>query len=643
MLTTRQRELLFSQVMAAPKPAPGPLRETSWPWTPTQLVEAGDHLTTSLQRAGADEIAFESYPWGPEAQYQGWSGVRRPLVAEAELWLLDGDHERLLCRASDDAGSCLGTLASTEPDGDVFEVVNVGFGTSPGDYRRQRVGGKIALASGHRPKAAMVEALLSRDAAGLLLGPGAASTRRDQRFDDAILDAPRRPFGFNLDAERYHLLLTRLAAGDDVRVRVRTQVRSESGERPVVLARLLGAEKADEHVSLVIDLSRGFAGVAAGLRILHALRATIVADVLRPPARSIEIALIGGDAGAVAWLAREHATVPRALLQLDLPDIPSDMASLHPILPGGPSFFIDLLADEFEALNELDDPLGDHHTLDITTQNSAAQHALALDGTTDEAAVISCAPGTPTATTSWNRDRIIAATAATLYRAANLADSDIPSLIAAGELAARARLETRARSLRRRILHHLHGDVAEQCAQARDLLWQSAHGLQRDALREQDRLSSATRFFGGAGGEAMLLIEANAAIDRDVERLLRVLTAELRGRFGEGSKLARHRKPLTAAERRAQGLVIRRAHDGPIPLALLQRDALPQDRTWLVHHEEDLATSAQPARVLDHLGDAVDLLELWERLRLDTPSLDLKLLGRLVEVLEHAGIVYVAR
>jgi hypothetical protein len=642
VLTTTQREQLLAQVASAAAPLSEHALGRRWPWDHDELEQRCEQLAAALARSGADEVALKTYPWGPEQRYFGWTGDRVPLVEEAELWLIDGDgDEQLLCRASDDPGCCLGALRPTEGlDGELFELVDAGFGSLAGEYRRHRVGGKLVLASGHQANAAMHEALVARDAAGLLLGPGAALEARPRRFTGPCLYAPQRPFGFNLDARRYHLLLSTLAAGESPRLRVVTRIRSEAGQRPAVLARLRGAEQDDQRVCLAVDLARDPGSVVGAMRALTALKGAIVSGVLSPPMRGIELCLLGGDAAAVAWLADPETAPPTALLQLTL-DAYAQSPVVRPLRPSPTTFVDDLLSDELAATETLRQPYLDAPPAPRTQRQTQTRAPLALDGATPHAAWLH-AP-------DHDHARWLTATAATLYELANLTVDQLPVLISRAELAASGRLQAKATVLRRRALDELDGEAAQRRAQACDQLWQIERALGAEVDRERRRLDSAAQFFGGAGADMLTLVEAGASLGRQRDRLTRVLTDELRAMVGPEAKLAVKRRSLSAVERRAKvtfytlrEIAGGQLAAGPLPLRLLLRNTRPADQSWLVHHERKLGAGCDAEAALQALSDAggrASLLELWELLRDDDPALDLKLFGRLLEVLEGAELV----
>lgn len=232
--------------------------------------------------------------------------------------------------------------------------------------------------------------------------------------------------------------------------------------------------------------------------------------------------------------------------------------------------------------------------------------------------------------------RVVAAAALAAAELASLDELDVPALLAAAELGGSLRLEERAQALRQQMLRDLDTDDHRD---AWDLLWQMDEGLRVGSQDERQRLRSVTTFFGGPGAEALQLAEAEAALDRQSERLRRTLAAEVRGRVGEHTKLVVKRRPLSPLERRAQKVRLRRPQPGPLPVALLLRDAQPADREWLVHHEAELATQASVAEIAAAMADEAELLQLYERLRRTTPQTDLKLLWRLLEVLDGAGLI----
>lgn len=610
----------------------------------------------AAQLAGASRVELKTYPSGAEHRIHGWTRERPPHTEEAELWLIGPDGgETLLCRRTDNPACSMGALRSTSPEGEVFEVVDVGFGTRPTDYRSHRMAGKLALASGHQVQAAMLEALAQRQAEGLLCGPGTEGADPahvvPNRLGDPSLFSPHRPLGFNLSAHQFNLLGNLLAAGGEVQVRVRVRTALDTGVLPTLGALLEGGEERDQRVLLLAQIGSGCSplGAACLVEIVRVLCGLVVDGTLAPMRRTLQLLLVPDAYGAVAWLD-EHREIWRrikAVVQLDVPSAEAasriEVQSPPPVCPG---FLSDLLDDHLVWASTVQGSYrGD---LPIQVVGVPYLGGPLLQPWVDRAvglpaAAVHCS-GRPAPLRSGPAPhgplhRLIAALASAAVDLCNLEhESDLPRLLASSQLKAVSRLSARAERLREQIRDELNQDSPPSAA-ARHLLWLSEAALREGLRREVCVLRSCGEFFDGPGQRALDLAEASGRLDRVSESLSQALLLRVSATQGPRARLVPRRRRLSALERRAGSLVVHRRREGPVPYASLLRDVQGSDRTWLAHNAGLL--SAQPVgdRLLQWVDNEHTLLEIYDQLCLDYPQADLKLLWRYLELLEAAGHV----
>jgi hypothetical protein len=604
--------------------------------------EAGlyETLAAQLRQAGAERVEVRSYPRGPEHRYFGWSEERRPVAKDAELWLLCSDGgEQLLCRSSDDPACTMGSLRSTAPDGEVFEVADVGFGTRPSDFRSHRMAGKVALASGHHFPAVMLEALANREAEGLLCGPGESAEPR--RLGDPSLFGRHRPFGFNLTLAQYDALACRIAAGDEVRVRAKISARLDSGSLPVVSALREGSDLAGERVLLLATIGptpgAGALGAACCQEVLRALCGLVVDGRLAPLRRSLQLLVVPSLPALVAWLAEERSAndlargVVRAVLHVDLgAPARAPRVGVHATPATRPSFVADLCAEELRAL------LGPCGPAVARWPYASGTLAPLIDRDIALPAIGVRAVGLDSEAhrSQGLLHRLAAGLACAVADLCTLQEEDLPRLLGGSLLCALARLAVRADELRQLIGRELEADGSSTTG--RHLMWLIEEGLAESLRREQETLHSCAEYFNGPGQAALRLAESSADLEGLCATLQRSLDAEVAAALPR-ARLAVRRRPLSPLERRAQTVVVRRLVDGPPPFPLLLRDAAPTDRDWLAHNTWALRDQPVGEVVLQWVDGERTLLEIHDRLRLDEPHADLRLIWRYLEALQGAG------
>jgi hypothetical protein len=599
-------------------------------------------LAGRLRAAGGD-VTIASVECGADSRYFGWRLERRPFTERAELWLIEpAGRELPICSSPGQQGALMGAYRATEPEGEVFELVDVGLGTRASDFRSHRMAGKVALASGHQFQAAMVEALAVRNAEGLLCGPGGQPGRVRNRLGDPSLFGRHRPFGFNLERAQYDALAHRLAAEEELRVRVRIAQALGSSALPVVRARVPGSDLVEEQVLLIADAADADGGAAACLvEIARSLRSAVVDGALPPPRRSVELLAVPSLAGAVAWRALGGAEA-RAALVLGVDGIEAPAFELRAAaLPARPSFLPDLLLDHLAADNQEPDLVERAPALrarrarycqcwplapfaDLAAPPAAWLGAEGVRGEGREAGAAARA--------------LCAALGAAIYDLASVGDEDLPRLVASSGCKGLARLAAGADALRKRA-----GRAVEDGERApgagRHLLWQVQLGLGALGQRERATLASCAAFVDGGGRHALTLAEAGSSLEQLGAALERALHGEVVAAVGPRARLAVRRRPLSALERRAQMTIVHRLGEGPPPVLALLRDAAPADRDWLAHNAGALA--GQPVgEILLGLADGKrTLLEIVDLLELDYPEVDLRLVGRYLEAAQGAGMV----
>lgn len=629
------------------------------------LTTAYQFIASILEEAGGKQIEIGNFPYGPEHRYWGWSTERKPFSELAELYLILPDGREIrLCSTLEDPTCSMGAFRSTLPDGEIFEVMEVGAGAHPADYRNQPLPGKLILASGELFSAVMVEALIHRHAEGLLCGPGHSPVHQDlvigRQLGEPSLFSDRRPFGFNLSARQYRQLQQQLAATGTLRVKAKIKVTLDNGQWPVVSAFLPGSDFAEEHVVLLANWGGTKAsGIGSSLamasleEILRCLATTIVQGKLTPLRRSLQLLITPGMESLVAWINARQACLPQIKAVIHLTTLAAHPTTerivIHDTPPAQPSFIPDLLCASFQRMAAL-----------TTRESIPVEPSLELD----------CPPywpGLPVLPWIDNQQNIpaigvdfclhhlsspeldsfrlhgqwhqsLAALTSGVGDLCSLQEEDLPRQLLSSQLAGINRLTRYTDSLHLQAQHELEKEERSSTT-VRHYLWLAETNMKDLLAREQQRLKSCGRYLKGPGAQALRLAETQSDLEQTTEALLRSLHAEMAIWLGPRARLALRRRPYSALERRAQMVRVHRHFSGPFPLPQLLREATPADRDWLVHHEMALATQPVGEIAIPYIDSRRNLLEIYERLNAIYPHTDLRLLWRYFEVLQNIGLI----
>ncbi len=618
------------------------------------LEQAASRIAARLEQVRGLEARAVSFPTGPERRYFSWVDQRRPFPELAELWLQEPDGgEILLCRRADNFACSMGAYRATEREGEVLDLVDVGFGTRPGDYRGHRMAGKVALASGHYFEAAMIEALASRRAEGLLCGPGGDTfdaTRVVPRLlGDPELFGDHRAFGFNLSGRQYNRLAQRLAAGEAVKVRVAIRLAAGLGEAPGVTAALPGSDLDHQRVLLMVHLSRTDGPLAAAVleELMRTLAALSVEGIIPPLRRRLELVALPDARATVAWMASHDGPEEAGLaaLQLGLPSaVSAAKLALERPLAGTASFIGDQVEDHLRWAASVEGSFRTELPVSVRSARSGAANptrplhgrpkgipTLWLRGREPAGAVRDTgAPHGPL-------HRLTAGLACAALDLCTLGEADLPRLISSGHLRAQGRLARRAWRLRQAARPELEQEERTSAA-GRHLMWHADASMKEGLVREQEILESAARFMGSPGRHALRLAEVEESMQQTMSGLLASLQAELATGLETGPATPR-RKALTALERRAEAVVPRCSFEGPLPTPHLLREAEGTHRSWLAHNAGALADQPVAEELVQWINGRRTLLEVFDLVRLDHPHADPKLLWRYLEALQSAGWV----
>lgn len=276
-----------------------------------------------LERASdyhLENTQVEYFPW----KYPCWDPIA------AELWLIAPEKKKIT--GLDTVHLCLVEFSKTT---DVTaEIVFVGEGTSPEDYVRKDVTGKIVLSYGE-------ENLVNHQAVHLRGALGLISYRSyyPDDYPDMVSwggflhpynESPEKyTFGFMVSPRMGKQLKRLLDQGQKVMVRAQIKSQLHPGKLDVVSSVIRGRELPDEEIMLMAHLFEYYykqgandnkSGSAAILEAARVIRKLIEEGKIPPPKRSIRFFWEPEGWGTYAWLARhpDEKEKLKAVIDMDM-------------------------------------------------------------------------------------------------------------------------------------------------------------------------------------------------------------------------------------------------------------------------------------------------------------------------------------
>jgi hypothetical protein len=349
---------------------------------------ATDLILAELQRYGYADAHVESFPTDGQIFY-GTQRSRPAWNADlAELWEVDEHGVRRTRLASWDASPI--SLAQDSASADVTaELVDVGAGTTDGDYANNDVRGRIVLASA-QPGPVAAKAL-PRGAVGII---SYAQNQRTAWYGDndqlvrwGHLDtfAAQKTFAFMVSLKTARALQQRLASSQTVRLHAKVVAGQENGDYRIATATIPGSEPGEIVFSCHLDHPRPGAndnasGCAAILESARTLSKLIAEKRLAPPRRTIRFVWPPEIEGTLALLnARpELAKNIRAAVHLDMVGGGPETKAIFHVTRGPasqPSFVYDLADSVAMLVNE--------QTAAFAKSGTAKYPLVASDGSKD--------------------------------------------------------------------------------------------------------------------------------------------------------------------------------------------------------------------------------------------------------------------
>lgn len=325
--------------------------------------EAAQWVANKAKSLGFSEVQIERYPADGKTFYFMYPSSPAWEVDMAELWITKPQEEKLTSYAEIPV-----SVAINSQSCDVeAELVYVGEGTSPTDYEKMEVKGKVVLASGPID----LVANLAVDQFGAL-GVVTINMRFADDEPDNVstlrLRTKKPTFGFGLSHRRGEALKTRLLRGEKIFVRAIVKAETKPYYYENVTAIIPGTELKNEEILLTAHLCHykpgandNASGSACLLEIGRALRRLIDEKKIAPPKRTIRFLWVPEMSGSIAWVEKHPEIVSQTIAGLNLDMVGQYLNQnnstffLHLTPHSQPHFINDLLINlvEFLGANNL--------------------------------------------------------------------------------------------------------------------------------------------------------------------------------------------------------------------------------------------------------------------------------------------------
>jgi hypothetical protein len=301
----------------------------------TMFHEAAEHVKEELQRLGLKDARIEQFPADGKTKY--WTH-RSPIgweVKSAELHLVEPEEKQYV--TYEDIPQSLHTFSNGTPLGGVVaELVDVGEGTKPKDYRGKDVKGKFVLATG-RARSVHEQAVYKYEAAGVITDTVTyemPNVRESLDIPDAhayqavwptAKQLSKVAFGFSLSKRQGNTLRAYLKSGKTVKLKATVNARLFPFYADVVTATVKGRKKPEEEVFVVAHLCHpkpsandNASGSGLLLEIARTIKSLIATGRIPQPMRTIRFMWVPETLGTVAYLSTHVDSSKRLIAGINL-------------------------------------------------------------------------------------------------------------------------------------------------------------------------------------------------------------------------------------------------------------------------------------------------------------------------------------
>jgi len=320
--------------------------------------QAAQWVAEKAKSFGLSDVQIERYPADGQTFYFMYPSSPAWDVAMAELWITKPQEEKLTSFAEIPVSVAINSRSCDVE----AELVFVGEGTSPLDYEKVEVKGKVVLASG--PIDSVANLAVDRFGA---LGVVTINMRFADDEPDNVstlrLRTKTPAFGFGLSHRRGEALKARLLRGEKIFVRAIVKAEISPYYYENVVATIPGTELKDEEILLTAHLCHykpgandNASGSACLLEIGRTLRRLIDEKKINPPKRTIRFLWVPEMSGSIAWVAKHPEEIKGAVAGINLDMVGQYLNQnnstffLHLTPHSRPHFINDLLINLVEFL-----------------------------------------------------------------------------------------------------------------------------------------------------------------------------------------------------------------------------------------------------------------------------------------------------
>ncbi|MCD6480278.1 DUF4910 domain-containing protein [Candidatus Bathyarchaeota archaeon] len=626
----------------------------------------GYGLEAEVKRYPADG---ESYAWSCLLFREWW-------CHDAELWLREPESEkRPLARWSESKLSLIQRSYPTPPEGVEAEVVHVGKGEEPRDYRGLDVEGRIVLTDG-RVSRVYELAVEERGAIGIIyygmrLFP---PVRREGDLDDALQytsfwwSYESKPcFGFVLSPRRGRwlrdLISKQRRKGKTVKVWARVDAGFKRGSLEVGEAWIEGEGEGEVIIVAHIchpqpSANDNASGCAAAMEAARTLRKLIAEGRLKRPRRTIRFLFVPEMTGTYAWLAENEDRIGGmvAALNLDMVGEKQELCGSTLILEWTPDASASYVNPLLEAI--LDELKGEFKNLSGTAAYPLYRWtSTPFSGGSDHYIFSDPSVGVPCPMIIQWPDRFYHTSLDTidkvdpkmLGRTALMAATYAYFIASAGRVEAIWMMEETVNKYRRRILERGQRGLTKALSEAESskkperVLAEALERVRRELLYEAERGIEALESIGRLGVEldekAMercrkALRDTAKGEAKRIEEVIRDYASE------RGLRMRRIRRRKRRIEIEADAIRPKRRFRGPISIGPWLRKLPREDREAYWRLNKKYRESQIQGILAQYWADGHrSLLEIARLIEIEIGRCDLQYLMELFRLYEKMGLV----
>jgi len=338
---------------------------------------AAEWVAQKASQLGFSDVRIEKYPADGKTAYFMYDSVPAWDVESAELWIVEPVEEKLTSFEEIPLSVAIGS-ASCDEQG---ELVFVGEGTSPRDYEKADVKGKVAFAAGPiGPVAAL--AVDRFGARGVLTISQRFADDEPDHIGSLRISTQTPAFGFGLSHRRGNELKDRVLRGERITVRARVKAETHPYDYENVIATIPGSDPAAGEVLLTAHLCHNkpgandnASGSACLLEIGRALRRLGDEGKIPKPKRTVRFLWVPEMSGSIAYVSRHPEVCEKTIAGINLDMVGEYLNKnnstffLHLTPHSRPHFINDLLTNLTEFVTE-------NNTQALMSESVYAVHSL---------------------------------------------------------------------------------------------------------------------------------------------------------------------------------------------------------------------------------------------------------------------------